>query len=225
MAIRRSNDVFLLTLVDFLIQIIFFSLFVFVVYQALINDPNAKNYDNAQVTKTIEAAGVSNLTELTDELTKLAPVSLKGFNEALGKDVRPGDIEEAAKAINKAGGAEKLGAAVERLAKLELGSNKPACIYTVENGEKTTTTLATAVGSATSITFTSNTPELATLLSSIGLRYDDVKSLSLSRFKQVLAPVLRNQPDCRYTIVLRETTRLVNARDAAGQIFYLRIRR
>ena len=181
MAIRRSNDVFLLTLVDFLIQIIFFSLFVFVVYQALINDPNSKEYDNALVTKTIEAAGVSNLTELTDELTKLAPVTLKGFNAALGKNTQPGDIEEAAKAIDKAGGAQKLGAAIERLAKFEQGSNKPACIFSIENGEKTATTLATAVGSGSSITFTGNTPELERLLNSINLKYDAVSSLSLSR--------------------------------------------
>lgn len=225
MALRRSNDVFLLTLVDFLIQIIFFSVFIFVVYQALLKDPKAKNYDSAQVTKAIEVAGVSNLVELTDELTKLAPVTLRGFNAKLGDDADQGHIEAAADAIAEAGGAEKLAEKLERLAKLERGQGKPACIYETVDGEKKPKMLATAVGSASIITFVENTPELQNLLTSLGLKFENVKSLSHGAFKRAFSQVIHNQPECRYTIVLRETTNLVNARDAAQQIFYVAVRR
>lgn len=208
MALRRSNDVFLLTLVDFLVQVIFFATFIFVAYQALIKDPNAKDYDQAQVTKAIELAGVSDLNELTDELTKLAPVNLKGFNSKLGD-----------------GGAAQLDKKLERLAKLERGQGKPACIYETVDGERKAKMLATAVGSASNITFVENTPELQKLLSSLGLTFENVRSLSLPAFRRTFAGVIHRQPECRYTIVLRETTNLVNARDAAQQIFYVAIRR
>lgn len=225
MALRRSNDVFLLTLVDFLVQVIFFAVFIFVVYQALLKDPKAKEYDSAQVTEAIELAGVSDLTELTDELSKLAPVTLKGFNSKLGDDLEQGDIEKAAEAIEKAGGASQLDDKMERLAKLERGQGKPSCIYETVDGERKPKILATAVGSGSTITFTENTPELQTLLQSLGLRYEDVRSLSHAAFRQRFSGVIRNQPNCRYTIILRETTNLVNARDAAQQVFYVAVRR
>lgn len=225
MALRRSNDVFLLTLVDFLIQIIFFSAFLFVVYQTLLKDPKAKEYDSAQVTEAIELAGVSDLKELTDELTKLAPVSLKGFNAKLGNEAQRGEIEAAADAIEKAGGAAKLAEKMARLEKLERGQGKPACIYETVDGQRKPKMLATAIGSASTITFTGNTPELEKLLSTLGLKYEDVRTLSHSAFKRAFNDVIRNQPECRYTIVLRETTNLVNARDAAQQVFYVAVRR
>ena len=87
---RRSDNVFLLTLVDFLVQIIFFGLFIFVVYQALLNR-EAKQYNPGDVNEAIERAGVSNLKELIDELSKLAPIRLKGFNDALGDSLPEGD--------------------------------------------------------------------------------------------------------------------------------------
>jgi hypothetical protein len=208
MALRRSNDVFLLTLVDFLIQVIFFAAFIFVVYQTLIKDPNSKEYDSAEVTKAIQLAGVSDLNELTDELTKLAPVNLKGFNARLGD-----------------GGAGQLDRKLERLAKLEQGQGKPACIYETIDGERKPKMLATAIGSASSITFVENTPELQTLLGSLGLRFEDIRSLSLPAFRRTFNSVIQKQPECRYTIILRETTNLVNARDAAQQIFYVAVRR
>lgn len=225
MALRRSNDVFLLTLVDFLIQVIFFSLFIFVIYQSLINDPKAKKFDNEKVAKAIEAAGVSDLTELVDELSKLAPVRLKGFNDSLGDDMEQGDVAKLAEAFKKLGGGAKLPSAMSRLEKLEQGSDKPPCIFEILNGQRRAKSLASAIGSGSTITFVSNTPELNTLLNSIGLKYENIRALSLQSFKRTFTPVLLKQPNCRYTLNFRETSRMVDARDAANQIFYLRLSR
>lgn len=225
MALRRSNDVFLLTLVDFLVQVIFFALFIFVVYQTMVKDPKAKQYDPSQVDQAIKLAGVSDLKELTDELTKLAPVSLKGFNSKLGPDQQKGDVQQAADAIQKVGGAKALSEKLARLEKLERGQGKPSCIYETFNGERRPKLMATAVGSASSITFVDRTPEFDALLASLGLDFEQVKNLSLPAFRRTFGPVVIKQPDCRYTIVLRETTNLVNARDAAQQIFYVAVRR
>ncbi len=85
--------------------------------------------------------------------------------------------------------------------------------------------MAKAVGTASSITFVERTPEFDALLASLGLNFGQVRSLSLSAFQRTLGPIVTKQPDCRYTIMLRETTNLVNARDAAQQIFYVAVRR
>ena len=221
---RRSDNVFLLTLVDFLVQIIFFGLFIFVAYQALLNR-EAKQYNPGDVQEAIERAGVSDLKELIDELSRLAPVRLKGFNDALGDKASPADVKHAADAISQAGGAQGVSDSMSRLAKLEQGSDKPPCLYDTLNGKRETRNLATAVGTASNISFTGPTPELTALLSEVGLSYGQVQSLGLREFPRTFRRVLEKHPSCRYTIVFKETTRVVDARDAAGQIFYLKLRR
>lgn len=222
---RRSDNVFLLTLVDFLIQIIFFGLFVFAVWQAVLNRGAEKKYDPQDVKDAVETAGVSSLKELVDELSKLAPVRLKGMNDALGKDLTPEQVAKAREAIQLAGGADGLSHAMQRLAKLEQGSDKPPCLFEMVNGQRQSKTLATAVGTASSITFSGSTPEFDQLLSEVGLSYPSVQSLGVREFPKVFSRVLRAHPTCRYTIVLRETTSMVTARDAVNQIFYTKLRR
>jgi hypothetical protein len=220
----RSDSIFLLTLVDFLIQVIFFGLFIFVVYQTVLQR-DRRRYDPAAVDRAVETAGVSNLTELVDELSKLAPVRLKGFNATLGNEANEAQVRRAAEAIKEAGGASGVSNAMQRLAKLERGSGLPACIDETVDGSRRVVPLATATGTGSSIVFDAPTPQLDTLLADIGLGFGSVKSLSLRDFPRVFQRVLTKHPNCRYTIVLRETTRMVNARDAAGQIFYLKLRR
>jgi hypothetical protein len=221
---QRSDSVFLLTLVDFLIQIIFFGLFIFVVYQALVSR-DAKQYDRQSVDRAVEAAGVSDLKELIDELSKLAPVTLKGFNSRLGDEAEGKQIKEAADAIKKAGGAAGVSNAMDRLAKLEKGSGLPPCLSEAANGQRKVVLLATAVGNGSTIAFTEPTPQLIKLLNEVGLSYGSVQSLGLREFPRVFQRVLQKYPNCRYTIMLRETTRMVDARDAAQQIFYTQLRR
>jgi hypothetical protein len=222
---RRSDNVFLLTLVDFLIQIIFFGLFVFAVWHAVLNRGAEKRYDPQDVKDAVEQAGVSNLKELVDELSKLAPVRLKGMNDALGKDLTADEVKMVHEAIRQAGGADGLASAMQRLAKLEQGSDKPPCLFEMVNGQRRAKTLATAVGTGSTISFSGSTPELEQLLAELGLSYGRVQTLGVREFPRVFAGVLKVHPACRFTITLRETTSMVTARDAVGQIFYTRLRR
>lgn len=221
---QRSDSVFLLTLVDFLVQVIFFGLFVFVVYQAMLQR-DRRRYDPAAVDRAVEAAGVSDLTELVDELSKLAPVRLKGFNSTLGNESDEAQVRRAADAIREAGGAAGVSNAMQRLAKLERGSGLPACLEETVGGVRRAVTLATATGTGSSIVFDAPTPQMTQMLGEIGLDFRAVRLLGLRDFPRVFRRVLTKHPNCRYTIVLRETTRMVGARDAAGQIFYLKLRR
>lgn len=221
---QRSDSVFLLTLVDFLVQVIFFGLFIFVVYQAMLQR-DRRRYDPAVVDRAVETAGVSDLTELVDELSKLAPIRLKGFNATLGNESDEAQVRRAAEAIREAGGAAGVSDAMQRLAKLERGSGLPACLDENVGGVRRTVTLATATGTGSGIVFDAPTPQLTRLLDEVGLDFGAVRALGLREFPRVFRRVLTKHPKCRYTIVLRETTRMVGARDAAGQIFYLKLRR
>jgi hypothetical protein len=224
MTTKQSDNVFLLTLVDFLVQIIFFGLLVFVFYKST-EGRSKQSFTPEQVGKAIDAAGVSNIVELTDELTKLAPVRLKGMNERLHVGESNVDISKVADAINQAGGGAGLPNAIGRLQKLEQGADKPPCLADTVNGRRQVRVLAAAVGTATSISFAGETPELRALLGEIGMTFPQVQTLPLSRFRSVFNRVIDKRPACRYTIEFRETTRIVDARDAAGGIFYLRLRR
>lgn len=218
MSVRRSDSVFLLTLVDFLVQIIFFGLLIFVFYKSA-EGRSKRSFTPEQVGKAIDAAGVSNIVELTDELTKLAPVGLKGMNTKLGAGNKDADIAKAADLIEHAGGAAGL------VKKLEQGMGKPPCLSTVVNGVRQVQVLASVVGTASTITFQSETPELKALLRDLGSSYDQVRSLPVSRFAGAFNRVLTMKPHCRYTVEIRETTGLVYARDAVGQVFYTKLKR
>lgn len=218
MAAQRSDSVVLLTLVDFLIQIIFFGLLVFVFYKAA-EGRSKRNYTPAQVGKAIDAAGVSNIVELNDELTKLAPMQLKQLNKELRADGKNADIAKLIEVVNQAGGAG------EAAKKLEQGLGRPPCLVSEVTGKRQVKVLAAVTGSANTITFEAETPELHALLTEVGLKYGDIQSLPLTRFRSVFNRVVEKHPNCRYTVQLRETTGLVFARDAVQQIFYTKLRR
>lgn len=223
---QRSDNVFMLTLVDFLVQIIFFGLFVFVVYQNMESSRRQRIAEAEKHLDTVyDAAGVSNITELTDELGKLAPVGLKGFNTIWGKQGGGGQVSEVKAIVEAAGGPAGLKDKVGRLAKLEQGLGKPPCLFEVRDGKRQGLPVAGVVASADTITFTANTPALQQLLDKLGLSYDGVRSMGLGQFRRTFRRVVELQPDCRYSLVFRETSRLVDPRDAAGSYFYLMIRR
>ncbi len=218
MASRQSDNVFLLTLVDFLVQIIFFGLLIFVFYKST-EGHSKRDATPEQIGKALDAAGVSNIVELTDELTKLAPVGLKGVNQALYTGNQIIDISKTVIAIKQLGGGNGL------VQKVEHGQGKAACIYDTIKGQRRPRVLASAVGDDVSITFESETPELHTLLGEVGLTFPQVQNLPLKSFYTVLKPVLKKHPDCLYTIKFTEKSRMVDARDAAQSIFYTQIRR
>jgi hypothetical protein len=224
--VQRSDNVFLLTLVDFLVQIIFFGLFVSVAYQASQEARrNRLAIEEASLGKLLETAGVSNFIELQDELGKLAPVRLKGFNQSLGTVGGGGDVALVKKMLDDSGGVDGLRAKLDQLTKLEQALGKPPCLSENRDGKRVAIPIATVVGDSNSLTFTGNTPQLQKVLTELGLSYERVRSLGLAEFRQTFQKTVTVYPNCTHTIMLRETTRLVDARDAAQSYFYAQIRR
>lgn len=242
---KRNNDVYFVTLIDLLVQIIFLGLLLYVVAKAgeSVKKPTPQ-VDSQAVERLLKATGVSNLTELTDELSKLAPITeLKGTSDfikrvggaAAAKQLvevtqRAGGAEHveaamrdgalARKLVDQAGGIEKVAAIIK---KAEEGSGKPPCLYSVDGSRKAVRPLATVIADDTEIAFDESNPDLENVLALIGRQFSSVRKMPLSAFSAAFSPLTRLKPECRYTLRLVERTNLVHARDAVGKVFYLSI--
>ena len=201
---KSGDQVFLLTLIDFLLQIIFFGIFVYAIYIAANID--TKKDDEEAISKLIAHFGVSTIVELTDELTRLAPAE---------------NIRANVTYVNQNGGIDVIQEKLDKLKKHEEGFGKQPCIYELKEGKKIPISIARVVASDTDITFQKETPELKEVLNRIGCTYKEIQSLSLRQFDRKFANINDQYPDCRHTIVFYERTRFTDARDVAEKYFFL----
>lgn len=242
---KRNNDVYFITLIDLLVQILFLGLLLFVIAKAGQEKEQADQQSTRQaMERLLNAAGVSNIAELTDELTKLAPITeLKGTAEFIsragGADAanklidsvkQMGGVEQfqasmrdsslMRELVNRAGGIEKLDSIVK---KIEAGRDKPPCLFSMDGEKKSSRALATVIATDEMISFERSNPDLEAVLSMLGKSYSEVQSLPFSEFSSVFSALPRMKPECRYSLRLVERTNLVHARDAAQIAFYLSI--
>lgn len=248
---KKSEDIFFFTLIDFLIQACFFGLVLYGLAQHSQQAEKARiKTERETIDKALRGTGVSNLTELTDELTKLAPVKdlralseiakLAGGPEALkklqevaahaggaeqlaAKLAHASEASQASTFIANAGGVDKITASLEKLRKFEEGSGKPPCLFNLVGDKRTARPVATVVASDATIQFKETNPDLDQMLAKIGRTFDDVRELPLAEFARVFALVNQRMPECRYTLRFLEKTSLIHARDAARFSFYLNI--
>ncbi|GIZ51111.1 hypothetical protein [Noviherbaspirillum aridicola] len=244
---KRSNDVYFITLIDLLVQIIFLGLLLYVLAKAVQERDDKRRADEKEATAALlKASGVSSITELTDELTKLAPLKeLKGTADFISRAGGAAEVKKAAELVAQAGGVENLSTklaeaqaatsvvsaagGIEKVAaivkKHEEGSGKPPCLYTESGTKKVARPVAIVLADDSSITFQGLTSDLASVLGLLGKQYDAVERLSFAEFSATFSPLLRLKPECRYTLRFIEKTDLVHAREAARATFNLSIRR
>lgn len=222
---KRSDDVFFFTLIDFLIQVFFFGLVLYVLGQSVQADKDhEQKKDVEQIRKLLDVTGVSTLTELTDDLTNMAPIKeLKGMADFISRNGGISGIKNVSDIVRDAGGAESLKLSMMRLKKMEDGLGKPPCLFEVVGEKKIVKPLATVLATDNTIEFQSESDELKKVLVLLNIRFSTVKELSLSDFRKTFAPLIQQKSDCRFTLRFLEKTRLVDARDAARFAFYLNI--
>lgn len=237
---KRTDDVYFFTLIDFLIQSLFFGLLLYVLGQASQQEAAKTQKGASDIAEFATAAGFTNLTQLTDYLSKLAPVSdFKGIADFLSsaggiKEVKAavavvqtaGGIKEAKAAVGlvkASGGTSAVTADLDKLRKFEEGTGKPPCLFDSVGGKKVAKSLATVIASESTIQFEASNPELEEALVLIGRSFSSIQSLPLNEFSKTFAPLVQKKPACRYTLRFLETTRFVDARDAARFAFYLNI--
>ena len=225
---RRSDDVFFFTLIDFLLQVFFFGLLLFVVGQTLqAEDEVNHKSDVEQRDRLLKATGVSSITELTDQLTKMAPLDqLRGTSDFIARQGGQKAVEAAVAAANAAGGIEKVSglqgqvtAMSERIAKLE-GWGKASCIPNIMvNGKLQPKSIATVTVTDDGVSLENPAPEMTTLLKTMGLEFSAVQQLSLSSFRSTFAPVVTKQPECRYFLNVVTRTRYLEPMRAVWSAF------
>lgn len=222
---KRDDSVFFFTLIDFLVTALFFGLVLFAVERAVAERRSTEQAAKAAaVDSLIRASGVSNLTELTDELTRLGP--LKEARHTIQEILKLGNLKTAQRAIvtvNRAGGVDSVNARLERLRLKEEGTGKPHCLFTQARGGREAIVLATLVGTDSTIAFVRETQHLSALLSRMGLSFTEVQSLKHSQFRTTFARVPQLDPTCLHTVEFIERTPYVTARDAVRGLFYMRI--
>lgn len=214
---NRTDNVFLLTLIDFLLQIIFFGIFVYAVDVA--SSPNSAASESA-IKRLLAHFGISDLVTLTDRLTRLVPAEAI-TNTRLFKT--PGEAKKLADLEyfeGMHGNLSEVPAKLEKLRKFEDGIGKPPCIYSVgPDGKRIPRSIATLVGTETTIAFRATTDELNDVLQLLGVPFPEVRSLSLRQFRETFAPLRQMKPDCRYFVTFIEATRYVEPRDAVNSAF------
>lgn len=211
----RRDDVFFLILIDFLVQILFFGLFLFVFYEATIQKKNH------QLKQAVDAAGVSDLTELTDDLSRLAPLKLKELSGIIAKAGGADAVSELLNRVSDEGGAKTSIARLDKLRKLE-GADKPSCL--VEPGTRSPRALMTVLAVGQSIRIVEGSPDLEKLAAALPGHVGVGQAFSPDGFERAFMPLLNRQPQCRYYIKFQERTELVAPRRAAGRVFYLMVR-
>jgi hypothetical protein len=222
---RRTDDVFFFVLIDFLVQAFFFGFLLYAISQAgQAEQKRMRESEEQELERLKEATGISNLTQLTDDLSKLGPIEeLKGTADFIEKMGGVEEVKKMHQILENAGGVDSLVGQLEKLRKLEEGFGKPPCDYTVVAGRKVARPIATVVADDRSIKFQSSTPELERMLEVLGTNFESVRDLQHLAFRKMFAPLSNQFPDCRHTLEFREVTRYVDARDAARFIFILQV--
>jgi hypothetical protein len=222
---KKDDSVFFFTLVDFLLTSLFFGLVLFALSQARSQHEKIAEQEWKTIADSLrKVSGISDLTVLTDQLTRLGPMRTAEQSVLLVR--QSGGIDathEALAMVARAGGSDTVAARLERLHRRE-GAGKPHCLFTEVNGRKEAIVLATVVATDSTLSFESETQSLRPVLATLGRTYSDVRSMSLRPFRRTFERLVDVQPGCMYTIDFIEHTRFVDARDAVRGIFYTRIR-
>jgi hypothetical protein len=202
---RQSEHVLYITLVDFLLQLLFLGMVISVIYSSVQPDPEEIQSNRTFIEKVKKTTGISDLTVLTDLLTRLGPLNQAPANVELGRDLED--------AVKKVGGKDEALNLLNAAAKK--GQGRPSCL---ENGGKLATFHAYSDRIELQMPISN---EMTSLLKSLGLSVDSVSKLSLNDFANVFAPVTkRNEKEnCIFNVIVTEHAYDTRPRDVIRKSF------
>ena len=201
---RQSEHVLYITLIDFLIQLIFLGLVLSVIYYA--SQPSKDEQDRAAeaIAKIKQLTGISDLTEITDELTRLGPLKTAAQNSKLGEDFN--------KLAGKVGGKEAAFKILTTEANKGSAPGKPYCI----GGLKVATFDAYEDRLELRAPVSS---EMSDLLKQLNLSSESVKRIPIKEFSKTFAQLRVIETTCVYNVVLVEHSFDTRPRDAVNSTF------
>lgn len=204
---KKSDDVFLLTLVDLLLQLLFLGLVLFAVNTASGAAPAINSETAERLQSVADSTGFSSVTELTDLLTRMAPASVRDFLDGAGKSD--------GRWISRAEFDSTIVAVADSIKR---GSGLPPCIAQLVNGRAIPTPIARVVAWDDSISVTPIGDSLVQILRRNGGEQIPSSAIPLSEFRRRFVKLSRS--DCRYHAIWDERTDLVYARDTVNLVFY-----
>ena len=226
-----TDNVFLLTLIDFLLQIIFVGLFAYAAVAAInikrINvvttiETRLNGMDDEQIQKILAALAaapnigqtIKDQAEIKTLLIKHGVSNLVELSDRLSRMVpldQVASLKEANQVVASAGGIDTVKLAI---ASYLNGVGKPHCLYAQDR--RNARPLATIIAYDNQIAFENTTVELDKVLSEIGEEYANIAKLNLSQFTRIFSKVSVRYPNCIHSLRFRERTELVYARNAVS---------
>jgi hypothetical protein len=211
---KQSEHVLYITLIDFLLQLLFLGLVVGVIYavaqQAEEEKKGTTGEETAdvQIRKVKQLTGISDFTKLTDVLTRLGPLNPSAQYVEVDKDL--------SKKVGEVGGNQKATAILDDYAKKNTGQGYPSCLP--ENG------IVSVIHAFNDrIEIQNISPPMKELLGQISVSPNSIASLSLKDFVNTFNPVLglksSRERKCRYNVELFEHSFDTRPRDAVRKIF------
>ena len=214
---KRNDTVFFFVLVDFFLQLSFLGVIFFAmdrppvltVSEARLSDQEKVN----QFDSLTNLTGISDLVELTDQLTRLIPADSSRGGALISI------IASLRRVTSDAGGVDSVIGAMARLRKLETGSGKPPCRYTFAGARRVSVSVAGATLTDSAVVFQPPSAQFASLLDSIGVSLRRDRRYSLPEFRRVFTGLRRLHPECLYRLDARLETGLLAPVDAAWSAF------
>jgi hypothetical protein len=210
--VRQSEHILYITLIDFLLQILFLGMVVGVIYAATKNpkseEQKVEEAKSAQenLLNIKKLTGVSNITELTDLLTRLGPLQQAYKNSA--------SFEKIASDIDKVGGLDSTKKILSDHAAISGGQGSKSCL---PNKAK----LATLHVFRDRIELGSYDPkEFPNLLEKLSLSKQKVERLTLDEFTKSFSQVKTLFPDCKFNVDVVEHSFDTRPRDVIRPIFW-----
>jgi len=235
---KRGDNVFLLTLVDFLLQIIFVGLFAYALITAINTQRDAaaldiakhlSHLDEEQLHRLLEALAktpdvgraLSDGHDIKKLLTKHGISDFVELDDTLSRMVPASQVAEVKQihdVIRAAGG---VAAAKKAISYYVNGVGKPHCLYAADNHRAVP--LATLTAYDDHITIDGVTADFKRVLTEIGEDPAQVADMSLPAFTRAFSKLANRYPNCMHSVRFRENTDLVHARNAISATRSLRL--
>lgn len=207
---RQSEHILYITLIDFLLQLLFLGMVISVVY-AISTADTSNTMDPEECKSAIDftntakrLTGISNLTELTDKLTALGPLNSASNDAEVCRDIA-GKV----KAVGGAANAKKI---LDK-AILETGQGLPSCL---PNKAK----IMSFDAYHDHITLRDYNPnEFHAFLQKTNINKTAIERLSPTEFRSMFSKVREYYPECRFNVDLIEHSFDTRPRDAVRSAF------
>ena len=198
---RKSDSVFLLTLVDLLVQIIFLAIFVGAVYIASEGQDDAeKKRISDPKAKIIVEVGVLKVAELVNAMVKLVPIDRLMELVVLLPEFK--SIEALKAALRLATTAkfnpellDKQNQELEK--KISFGVGRPPCVF----GPNKLKNLFAIQEQENSYKITNLTPKAVELFSELKLNFGDGQDISFDQFDKAAKLIAGTEKECRFQVI------------------------